>query len=211
MTTTTDPIVLCDKNHVYTVDSTRVPGVSEILSSVAVKRDGRWCSLARDEFMQRWENNRQFGSAMHEYIRLRLLGQEVEYDQEMGPWVAGWERFRSDHMSMETILYRNRPLVEAPLFCSSLGYCGTPDAAVVYRDQAVVLDWKTGALNDVYRVKMAAYVKLLSENANRRHWYVWLVEIKQGTYHLEILRPGEVEPWVNKWVSIVNVYRLGGG
>ncbi len=212
-----------ESTHTYTVDGAETPGVSEILGSVGTKRTGKlgteyWRSIGGGEFY-RDETARDFGTHFHGYPALRLgkgsvaplQRSDIDYSPKMAPWIDQWECWWAANRG-EIVTIGGMRAVELSLYSRVLGYCGTPDVAMIHDGKTpVVVDWKTGPLTDIYRVKMAAYIHLLEINTSIRGWHSWIVSItgESAEPAVDKLTPRHMERHLNDWRSIVNVYRAG--
>src|SRR5512133_1114046 len=133
-----------DEDHVYRVGEHAVPGVSEILDCVGLRRwGGKWRSIGGGEYMGGYEVERDFGHALHGYIGMRLTGHhrhDIDYDPAMLPWIEGWEHFHREHACAETVVHGSRLMVERPLYSRRLGFAGTPDWCVRFDGRPVIVD-----------------------------------------------------------------------
>lgn len=141
-------VVRLDENHRYWIGARPIPGVTEVLES---------CGFYEFPFVSPEDLARakRLGHDVHRaaelYDRGTLDWQTVT--DEVGAYLQGWVKFRSDHPHMVI------RAVEKRLFHPSLEYAGTLDRVLSFRPESPITlgDIKTGADLMASRLQSAAY------------------------------------------------------
>ena len=136
--------VICDENHVYTVNGVKKPGVSEIMEAAGLI-DRTWFN----------EHACLRGQYVHRAIQLHHTDglDRASLDAEILPYFAGSRVFLRQSGF--------RPvLVETPMHDPIYDFCGTPDLIGWLGDRLVLIDVKTGAPADWHKIQTAAYQHL---------------------------------------------------
>jgi len=203
-------VTLDHETHTYTTEpGVIVPGFSEICASVGVRKNGHWNSIGGGEFCAN-ETAQDFGTALHAYAAFRLHEEECDYDPQIEPWVAGFEKYMFDNLDNSECCMGFEE-VEISLCSKRYGYAGTPDFfRFVGSKELHVYDWKTATAMQLqkWRMQTAAYGELIQEHFHRvtkmvRH----SVRIFEGGYQ-EDIRTGHPEDWYN-WLAILNTFKIG--
>jgi hypothetical protein len=150
------------KHHRYEIDETRVPGITTVNNAIAKPALIDWaadktadCALDRwDELTElprserdkilrraRWDHLKgagERGTEVHRIVHRLALGDEVEFDDEIKPFVDAYlDGFVADWQPAEL-------LVERPVFNRTARYAGTPDLVADLVDgRRWLLDFKT--------------------------------------------------------------------
>lgn len=143
------------ESHIYRVNGVVYPSVTQILSGMGLLPD--YSKL--DPFY------RERGTAVHACIKMRLLGEEIDWDFEGADEV----RPRFDRFLWFDEEYDLKPyVIEEPLH-SRYGYAGTPDLVAFSGklDKLVFVDWKGDAREKGQDLQIEAYAQLVSEDTKR--------------------------------------------
>lgn len=137
-----------EEQHIYRINGRRAPGVTETLHAVRLLRDH---SLTDPFYRER-------GTAVHKAIALDVLGRldESTVDENVRPYL---QRARGVLQTLDAV-----PLVvEKPMFDPILHYGGCLDILFLARvlSSLVLVDWKTGPLEDGHDIQIGAYDGLL--------------------------------------------------
>jgi hypothetical protein len=216
-------LLLDQETHRYTLDGNLVPGVNEILACVGRRKynpdlvpDGvdpytKWQSISGMEFFED-KNAAEFGTILHDTIAMKLRGEAVEFDPQLSPWLKAWRRWRRSHNYWETVLFRNKPMIECSLYSRLYGYAGTLDWVAVHNGSMAVVDWKAweNVVPEGEVVKAVAYAQLLRENMGSGVWpQVIIVRLqKDGKPDEQAVSSSEVKRLFNRFLSVLNVYRI---
>lgn len=208
--------ITLDKHHIYWVDGIRVPGVNEILNCVGTRKfnphlvpDGvdphtLWESVSGIEWFKD-ENAAEFGTILHDTIRMRLRGTLGDYDPQLQPWLDAQEKFTRRHRF-------HSEGAEWPLYSRLYGYAGTPDWVVRHNGTLVVIDWKawdSKATGPLPRLQVAAYGQLVKASLGGRTPRGCVVMLhSDGTHDEHWFASGEMDREFNKFLSVLNVYRM---
>jgi hypothetical protein len=139
--------------HRYWLGKRRLPSVSEVVSETGLVRDHTWTN----------PYYRVRGSAVHDAIRLRLLGllDEDSLDNHTRPFIQRFDRFAETVNLIPLFL-------EEPLHCPIFYYAGTPDFFGLVNDYPTLLDWKCGPYEPGYSVQVAGgYMPLIEAAADQ--------------------------------------------
>lgn len=169
------PIVkLNEASHVYTVGDRRVPGVTELLSSLY-----DWSGIPNAVL----EFARERGSAIHKACELHDLGtlDEDSVDDVVAPYLKAWIKF-VDETGFEA------SVIETSLY-HTIGYAGTPDRGGVFnrfagRPRAVVDIKGVSKISPVTGVQLAAYKRLLTANGFEPEQRYAVQLLPNGNYRL---------------------------
>jgi len=139
-----DPI-----EHRYAWNGARVPGVTEVLSSVL----GDAFARVPEHVL---EHKRRIGEATHLACHLDDLGDldEGSVHPEVRPRLEAWRAFRYES-GCEVLIS------ERPLYHPACGYAGTPDRLVRFNGGRAVVDLKTGLPGARACLQTAAYAELV--------------------------------------------------
>jgi len=159
-----------EATHTYTVDGKVIPSVTQILSSVAVKGKTStgmdiWNPIGGGNFFGEPGIAAHFGTEFHVAVKYLQEGREVDYDEQMEPWIKQWQKFYFEqNLIEEEIIFLEKPLI------SKLGFAGTPDRVSRSRKGVIrVRDWKTGISRaPATKWQVAAYRHLTIENMGLR-------------------------------------------
>jgi hypothetical protein len=197
-----------EADHSYWVDGVRKHSVTQILSSVGVKKNDHWNSISGCEFAAD-DVAAQFGRAFHAVADFRLKGIDCEYDEAMEPWINQLDKFL-EGKRFDILNSSGKDLVEVPMYSRIYDYCGTPDAIVLYKNEIVVLDWKTStAFQDHWFVQVSAYVQLVREFADIAPWLpMTIVRFSSDSYDAFNVPARKTTEYFNKFLSILNVFKI---
>lgn len=195
------------KEHVYSYDGKVVPGVTNILQCVGVRKDvdSPWISMAGGDFMMD-EVASAFGTEFHNIAAYILEDTPIDYDPAFEPWVKGLKKFLDKYELIPQ-------LIEEGLYSNKYGYAGTLDVyAEIYLPKAnhphpIIIDWKTSTtLPKHARKQTAAYSQLVKENLGiSRRPYRWTVQILPDDYKID-KRQNQPQDW-NRFLSNLNTYK----
>lgn len=130
------------ETHEYRWNGAPVPSVTQIL--------GEWITVGvvyistftgAHILAECFDRARDFGTAVHRMIALDIAGEldEDALDPALVPVLSQWQRLCAS-LRPEILLS------EEPLFCSALGYAGTPDIVCKIRGILSIIDCKTGMM-----------------------------------------------------------------
>lgn len=200
--------------HEYRYSGSPVLSFSQIMDCVGVRKSKAdyFQSLSGSEWYGDDEasvRGRELGTALHSYAAIRLRGGQPDYDPALQPWVDGWEQWRA--FSLELEVYKG--LVEQIMYCSTLRYCGTPDAVMQDRNGKMwIVDWKSASVfNPRWWIQIGAYSIILKRDilGGRQPLGGMIVHITEGKHSVYTKSPTLVGTYENKWMSILNTYREG--
>lgn len=147
-----DEIVLDAESHTYVVRGDVYTSVTRALSLL------HDFSAANPDVLERAS---QFGTAVHEMVRLDLRKEldESSLDQALSPWLATWRHWlRQTEWQLILSEYRIASLAHR--------YAGTLDLAFITKTGAlVVADIKTGQVSPTVGPQVAAYLTALRQMA----------------------------------------------
>jgi hypothetical protein len=137
-----------ESSHIYTLDGSRLDSVTGILRDMGFV-DAAWFT----------EESRIRGKYVHKAIHYYTLGEldEEELDPRLVPYLEGWKRF------VEHTRFLPGPTEQA-LFHPQKKYAGTPDIIGQVNGYATIIDVKSGAINPVTAIQLAAYEDLVIAN-----------------------------------------------
>ena len=194
------------EDHVYRVGDRVIPGVTEILSCVGVRKDTEspWVSMAGGDFM--WDEvASSFGTEFHTIAKLRMEDNLGTYDHAFEPWVNGLDKFLSDYKIIPMLL---EEMMWSPLY----KYAGSLDVyGEIYlkanHPQPIIIDWKTSTTMPKHaRKQTAAYGQLVKEALKlRRIPHRWTVQILPNAYNID-KRHNHPQDW-NRFLSNLNTYK----
>lgn len=119
-------------SHTYTLDGVRLPSVTEILKVLG----DSYAGVPADVL----ERKRQIGSAVDAAITLDINGEldEASIHPSWAGYFAGFRKFwRDERLTRESVID-----IQKPGYCEKRKYAGTPDANLILRERASVIDWK---------------------------------------------------------------------
>lgn len=191
-----------ESTHTYTVAGRVVPSVTQLLGAVGVRKNDRWCSISKSEWCAN-DTAANFGKALHAIAVYELSGVEYDCDPAMKPWIDNLKKFfKANELKGISI--------EDPLYSKIYHYCGTPDLFCMMGLRMVVVDWKTAtAEQDHWRMQLAAYAQLLKEHHHLTTLpETWTVSISDTGYKIDKRSKAEVQYDMNRFLSVLNVYKL---
>lgn len=132
--------------HTYTLDGRRLPSVSQIIAPLV---DYSW---VRDEVLQAAAD---FGRHVHEACALHARD-DLDWsslDPALVPYVDGWRKFLDE--SGAVVIASEQPIAHP-----TLGYAGTPDLVLEWREHIVIPDLKaTAAVPPTVGIQTVAYAR----------------------------------------------------
>ena len=210
-----------EQDHKYTWNGNTVLSVTQILSSIGVRRseDNFWNSISGSEFIKD-DRTAAFGTEFHSIAEYTLKDCLGVYDPAFEPWKIGLSKFFADHPELVTYAFvANKELktvegwdsnqfIEMPLY-SRRGYAGTPDwLAINEKDGSIwLIDWKTSTQKqDHWRLQMAAYALLIKENFGiRKKINRMSVRVFENDYEPILYKNIAADD--NLFLSILNVFK----
>jgi hypothetical protein len=154
-----DPIL-----HAYLWKGAGLLSVTQILSSVAVKRGDAFVPIVGN-FFKNNESARVFGKGFHAIIAGILAGKTISFPEPFDTYIEQWHKWRElrSNYSVATD-EEGRFLVEYPLCSTRFHYAGTLDAVFEMDNELLLVDWKTATAEmDYWDYQTAAYEVLLRE------------------------------------------------
>jgi hypothetical protein len=148
-------LIFNEAEHSYTVDGTRVPSVTQILTVLGFHGDRK---------MYFTEAVATRGSIVHEIIEEHIKGTLIEdiiHDDYVGYFKA-FCRFEN-----ESSLATFPALIEAPLYSEQYRFAGKPDIIGKLNGRESVIDIKTGDPGHAAQVQTAAYEILYGKPLKR--------------------------------------------
>lgn len=187
--------ITCDENHIYRVDGSIYPGVTEILED-AWLIDNRWYT----------EGGAIRGTYIHRICHYIDEGDldESTVDEAFKPRVEAYKRFKED--TGFNVSYN-----EMPVFHPLYKYCGTLDKIGELNGKKILLDIKTGPYQKWVSLQLHAYVEALKFNSAFGTWltdhqiHVYTLHLKSnGKYDLKKVEINPVEQ--QAFLSCVRLY-----
>lgn len=184
-----------ESNHRYAYDDKPVPNVTGLL-----KRFGMYAGLkyATDEDMWR-------GQSVHEALRLyhkNTLNWDA-LDPDILPYIRAWESFVQD--TGFTVWGW-----EVPMGDDDLIFAGKPDVWGECRGELWLPDYKTGPIQRVTGIQLAAYEHLLKKNnkfpPDRPVKRIGVQLKPDGKYNT---KPFDDPTDINIWLMMVSLYNWG--
>lgn len=181
------------ETHAYTVDGRSVPSVTEVLSIVH-----DFSMIPPDVLAAAAE----FGQHVHEACDLSDRGEldEQALDPALLPYVSAWRAFLAESgavvIASELRVYNER-----------LGYAGSPDKVLAWRNRIVIPDIKTTAIVPyLVGAQSAAYAAAYREmNRGGKLPDRYCIHLKDGKYRVHARRdPADF----SNFISCLNVYKL---
>lgn len=120
-----------DKTHTYTIDGIEVPSVTQVISAV----------LGKQFSGEDAEYNMSRGRAVHEAARIFAEGDDVEVAPEICGFVEALRKFWKELSPQPLAIER---VVANP----QLMYAGTLDLCAIVGGKRVVVDYKTGGMDE---------------------------------------------------------------
>lgn len=197
------PTILCDEQHIYTVDGRVVPGVTQVLDLM----------LEPAFFPNDGGHALDRGTIVHEACALDTEGKlhpdcmDPSKPDYMGDEIAG--RVRA-HREFRRITGWKSISREVLLYHPS-GYCGRCDddglLPVRGRIARVVLDLKSGRPQKRVRLQLAAYRMALEQDGIRRERAsLWLKP--DGSFSLDIFDKPEHAADETRWRTVFAAYQI---
>lgn len=158
-------IIFEEEKHEYRVEGIVIPSVTQVLSSVARKVDGKMIPVC-DSTWCICKVSADFGISFHLVAKYSFQNISVDYPKEMSPWVDQLYRFKEDFKHLKPLEDSDgKKLIEYPMYHSILQYCGTPDLIAGDEKTIYVIDWKTSTAELPYwKYQTAAYAELFKHN-----------------------------------------------
>lgn len=188
-----EPLTFEADSHTYRVGGTRLPSVTEILAPIV-----DYSMVPPDVLAAAAE----FGRNVHLATHLYDLG-ELDFEQldpALDPYVRAWARFMEE--SGAVVIASEQPVVHA-----KLGYAGTPDRVLAWRDRLVVPDLKsTSVVPRSVGPQTVAYARAYQAMRGGRVPARYCIHLRaDGTYRAHARR--DPADW-SMFLSCLNVYRF---
>lgn len=145
------PKILCDENHLYTVDGRPAPSVSAIKNQFT-----DWSKVPQD-LLGRAQG---FGTAVHKVCEVidNCGTFKKPYDAALQPYVDQWIQWLSDN---KVELIAVELMLHSPLY----NFCGTIDRMGIIDGRVFTIDIKTSTtVKADVRLQTAGYEQLWNEN-----------------------------------------------
>ncbi len=159
--------------HEYSVDGVVIPSVTQVLEAVGVSDYSMITKADRDYYFTR-------GTYVHKAMEL-LLKDQLDWDtvdESIIGYVRAGEKFVHD--TGFTADY-----IEESLHHEQYRYAGTLDVAGLLGNRKVILDWKTGAVQEHVKYQIGGYCELLRRKTNKFYNIGYGVELKaNGIYKM---------------------------
>ena len=180
--------------HTYTLDGRRLPSVTECLGLLQNFDSIPWETL---------ERARQRGQRVHEHINAYNRGDitEADFPPDISGHLEGWAKFMDD---TGAVVIQS----ERPLYHKALGYGGTPDCILSWKDDKALLlpDVKaTWAVPPTVGAQTAAYAEAYKSHNGKVRIERACIHLTAGGYKLHMRT--DPADW-SLFVSTLNVYRF---
>jgi hypothetical protein len=136
-----------EQGHIYTLDGSRLPSVTEILTSEGFINNGFYTKYGRER-----------GQAVHLACHLDDMNDldDSSIDPVIEPYLFGYRQFKKDtHFKVIRSEFK--------MYHSIYNFAGTPDKDGILHDKPSLLDIKTGSVEPWTGLQLAAYDILLQE------------------------------------------------
>ena len=146
------------KTHSYTLNSHRLPSVTQVIQSSGLVQGAFFSDYARDR-----------GSYVHEAIQLLIEGtfDEITLDPILKPYLDAYKKFvRDTNFSVK--------MCEQPVYSETYHFAGTPDLVGDFLGKRgdVIIDVKTSLQQSWHKIQTSGYRILLDKPAKRYGLYL---------------------------------------
>jgi hypothetical protein len=155
------------ETHIYRWKEFVADSSTQVLGAVARKIKGKFVPICDSNWCKN-EVAANFGNSFHKAIAYIETGIDVEYPDEMKPWIEQYKKWRKGYSDYEIAVDENGvKLIEYPMYSERFKYCGTPDAVFIRKKgpgEILLVDWKTSTAEIPYwKYQIASYENLIIE------------------------------------------------